>query len=282
MDDQGIPFAFQTPIAFFEKADAPEGTKRRIGGLVSTESRDRQDEVVLQRGLDFGDFLRHGWYNDNHSKATDGILGYPDRVQYVEKGQKLPDGSVAPAPGHWAEGYLLETEKAQKIWELGNALQKSGRRLGYSIEGSVEQRSGKDRKVIAKAKVKNVAITNCPVNADTRLEVIAKSLFAIEHAEPSSLLKAYEAFHRAMGMGAANPGVAPAGPMTGMGAGQVVTPESLEGRARVSAEPAKKKKKQLNKAQAVAWLHERLPRASAADLGRIVDATLRMKGRGAL
>lgn len=278
---RGIPFEFSTPIAFFEKADAPEGMKRRIGGLVSTESRDRQDEVVLQRGLDFSDFLRHGWYNDNHSKSTDGILGYPDRVQYIEKGSKLPDGSIASAPGHWAEGYLLETEKAQKIWELGNALQKSGRRLGYSIEGTVEQRSGSDRKTIAKARVKNVAITNCPVNTDTRLEVLAKSIQAIEGSEPDDLSRAYEAFYRALSMGPATPGVAPIGARTGAGAGRIIAPQSLEG-SGAEGRSRKRARRRLNKAEAIAWLHQRLPQASATELGRIVDATLKLKSRGAL
>ena len=254
---------------------------RRIGGLVSTETRDRQDEVVLQRGLDFHDFLKHGWYNDNHSKATDAILGYPDRVEYVRKGDRLPDGSVSPANGHWAEGYLLETDRAQKIWELGNALQKSGRRLGFSIEGSVEKRDDANRKVIAKAKVKNVAITNCPVNTDTRLEVIAKSLRVIEETDPTSLDAAYEAFYRALGMGHSTPGVKPVGPHTGMGAGRIVTPESLEGQPRSSAGP-KRKRKRLSKAEAVGWLANYFPHASATDLGRIVDAALKMKRRGAL
>lgn len=279
----GLPFEFQTPVAFFEKADAPRGMTRRIGGLVSTESRDRQDEVVLQRGLDFSDFIRHGWYNDNHSKATDAILGYPDRVTLVKKGETLPDGSVAKANGHWAEGYLLETDRAQRIWELGNALQKSGRRLGFSIEGNVEQRADHDRKTIAKARVKNVAITNCPVNTDTRLEVIAKSLRVIGEVEGADLDRAYEAFYRALGMGAPCPGVKPLGPHTGVGAGRVLTPESLEGQPRNSAGPSKRKRKKgLSKAEAVAWLETRLRGASMADLGRVVDATLSLKARGRL
>jgi hypothetical protein len=268
----GIPFEFSTPVSFFEKAGEQQGRQRRIGGLVSTESLDRQNEVVLQRGLDFSDFIKSGWWNDNHSKDTAGILGYPERVQLFEKGERLPDGDVAPVRGTWAEGYLLDTQKADQIWELGNALQKSGRRLGFSIEGKVERRSGKDQKTIAKARVRNVAITSCPVNTDTRLEVLAKSLRAIEEAEDTDLDRAYAAFEKALTVGGAN-GSLPVGPQTGAGAGQVLAPESLEHDAK-DPYSKKTKKKKLSKSEAVAFVLTRYPGMSASAAGRIVDLTI--------
>jgi len=160
MDDYG--FDFEVPLSVFEKADAPKGKQRRIGGIVSLETQDRQDEIVLQRGLDFSDFRKNGWFNDNHTKDTTGIVGYPEEVQFFQRGAELPDGSVAPAQGHWVEGYLLEGyKKADEIWDLGQALQKTNRRLGFSVEGKILQRSGPKQRTIAKALVRNVAITNC-------------------------------------------------------------------------------------------------------------------------
>ena len=74
----GENFQFYTPLSFFEKADAPEGSRRRVAGLISTERKDRQDETVLQRGLDFSEFIDFGWYNDNHAKDMAGVVGYPE------------------------------------------------------------------------------------------------------------------------------------------------------------------------------------------------------------
>jgi hypothetical protein len=270
-----LPFQFEIPVSFFEKAEAgPKG--KRIGGIISTENPDRQGEVILQRGLDFDDFLKHGWFNDNHSKQTDGILGYPDSVKAFKKGETLPDGSIAKANGTWAEGYLLDTEKATKIWDLGLALQKTQRRLGFSVEGKVDARMGPNQRVIAKAKIRNVAITNCPVNTDSRLEVLAKSLMAFEQCEPGLLEKS-------LGMGTATPGVAIAtqGAQTGMGAGRVIAGQSLESDIK---DPKKKKKKKVAKSlddtEAIAWVQTRLPGASVDQARRIVSLTKSLKRTG--
>lgn len=153
----------------------------RIAGIVTTDRPDQQGDTIIQDGLDFSYFLSKGWYNDNHSSKTADILGYPERVQYFEKGSKLPDGSIASANCHWAEGYLLpDYEPSQRIWNLGQSLQKAGngRSLGFSVEGKIKKRGGPGRKIIAKAEVRNVAITNCPVNTDTKMVTLAKSLHA--------------------------------------------------------------------------------------------------------
>lgn len=270
-------FEFEIPVSFFEKAEAEPSKMRRIGGIISTESPDRQGEVILQRGLDFNEFLQHGWFNDNHSKQTDGILGYPESVKRFKKGDFLPDGTVAKSNGTWAEGYLLDTPKAMSIWDLGRSLQKTHRRLGFSVEGKIESRVGPEDRIIAKAKIRNVAITNCPVNTDSRLEVLAKSLAAIERCEPNAMEKA-------LGMGAATPGQAIVGPQTGMGAGRVLAPQSLEHDEKDPAKEKKKKRvaKSLTDEEAVAWVRLRLPAATPDQARRIVALTKALKREGTL
>jgi hypothetical protein len=171
-------FQIYAPATFFEKSEAPQGQRRRIAGLITTDSRDRQAEQILQDGLDFSDFLGpYGWFNDNHSKSMTDVLGYPTAVQFFTKGSALPDGTTAPANGHWAEGYLLEgMKKADEVWELAKALQNTPRRLGFSIEGKVVKRLDDDKRVIAKARVSAVAITHCPVNVDTGMRALVKAL----------------------------------------------------------------------------------------------------------
>jgi hypothetical protein len=244
-------FQFYAPLTFFEKAGAPPGQTRRIAGIISTEMRDKQQEVVLQRGLDFGPFLKSGWNNDNHSKKTTDVLGYPTEVKRFQKGEQLPDGSSAKANGTWAEGYLLETPEADKVWKLGLALAKAGsdRRLGYSIEGSVLERTGPDRKTVAKAVVRNVALTNCPVGEDTRMEILAKSLDDIEKG-----LTATPAL--------TPPGVNPsaAGSVSG-NAGQILMPQHIEGGETLLKEPKppdEDDEEGIEKSYAVAVIQARL------------------------
>jgi len=291
--DQGLPFDFDVPVGVWLNKAAPEGRQRRIGGLITTDNRDRQNEIVLQRSLDFEPFKKFGWFNDNHSKDTDGVVGYPDAdsLRYVKKGESLPNGQVAPGNGHWAEGYLLESERGNKIWDTAMALHKAGgdRRLGFSIEGSIQQRTGKDRKTIAKASVRNVAVTNCPVNTDTRLETLAKSIQAVEDCNtPEELWKAL-----GMGTAAGGPAAQPAGPQTGATAGQVLATESLETDKRVRLKDklteaasetgeGESTSKALTPETAWALTRSRFPTATANQVGRLYELTHHLKAKGQL
>lgn len=271
-----MKFDFEVPASFFEKAEADKGRQRRIGGIVSCETKDRQNEKILARGLSMGDFLHNGWFNDNHSKKTTDILGYPELTQFISAGSQMPDGRIAKADGHWVEGYLLDTPEADKVWELGKALQKTSRRLGFSVEGKILKRSADDKRVIAKAMVRNVAITNCPVNTDSRMEILAKSLQAIENAEPDDLEKM-------LGMGTPDGNNAPSGTKTGMGAGQVLAKESLECDAKENEDKKKKKtRKSLTEKEAFGFLSARLPNATNRQIGRMIILSRHMKRAGQL
>jgi hypothetical protein len=242
MHSAELPFKFELPFEVFHKA-GEKGKERRIGGIISTDRVDRQGEVVLQRGLDFSEFISNGWFNDNHSRDTTGIVGYPEVVRKTtHKGR----------PAHYVEGYLLEGfDRADKIWELANALQKTGRRLGFSIEGGITRREGAAGKTIATAKVRNVAITNCAVNTDTGLEVLAKSLQCAEAEGDEWLRRGMMA-----GQAIANPGTAP-------GEGFPLRAESMERKP--------KRKRKLSKAEAVEFLCQRYPGMTTAKATRILN-----------
>ena len=251
-----IPFRFELPVETFYKAGEP-GKERRIGGVISTESKDRQGEVVLQRGLDFAEFLANGWINDNHSKETTGIVGYPLKVDRV---------TVNGKPATAFEGYLLEGHApSDKIWNLAQVLQKTGRRLGFSIEGAVVRREGMHGEIVAKAKVRNVAITNAPVNTDTELEVIAKSLQAMESEGWED--RRLEQLQRAMmaGQGFAQPGVA----VPGLGA--ALRPESMEMAPKTATYRRPRSRKALTKAEALEVVHGRFPGLTDSQALRILN-----------
>jgi len=300
---RGLPFQFEIPVTFFEKADAEAGKQRRIGGVTTTRSEDRHGEEIEQSGLDWSDFLAAGWYNDNHTKETDGILGYPEKVQRFRKGDLLPNGKQAKNDCHWTEGYLLNTPRADRIWQLGKALQGTGRSLGFSVEGVIKQRTGPKTvlkkspdgrpqyvgKRIAKALVRNVAVTNCPVNVEAGLELLQRSITAVEHAEPDELEARVATLEKALSMGPPPAGnAAPTGPATGEGAGQVITGQSLE-QDEKEDEPRKRKRKRKQKlsksltdSEARAWVRARCPAMDPATVERFLATTKALKRSGRL
>jgi hypothetical protein len=163
---------------FIEKSAAAgvdvEAT-RPIGGWCSTEELDRQDEVVVARGLDFSEFVAFGYFNDNHKQNTGAVLGYP-RIARLEKSSRW-----------WTEGNLLpDYPPSNEIWDLAKALKKSGapRSLGFSIEGKVLERDGGNR--IVRAKVRNVAITNAPVNTGCTWRILSKAMSTLPQVQAAA------------------------------------------------------------------------------------------------
>jgi hypothetical protein len=231
------PFEFDITCAVFEKADAEEGRERRIGGIVSTDHLDKQSEVLIQENLDLEPFLSDGFFNDNHSPDTGGgLVGYPEfaELRSLEKGHK----------GWYVEGYLLKGHPpADSLWSAAQALQKSGRSLGFSVEGQILERDAENPKIVRKAIVKEVAITRCPVNRNTSLGVLAKSLAA--------------------GNAVSDPGVA-------AGEGFPLRTENLEARPK-----KKKRKKRMRKSEAIALLQRINPAVTPQFAEAVVEYALR-------
>jgi hypothetical protein len=209
-------------VSFIEKSD-DDYNSRQIVGIMSSQRKDRQGESVVAKGLDMQDFLRAGHFNDNHSQDTSAIVGYPEDAKYWEDLSKFQNSSVLSGVEGWTcKGYVLKgTKRSDAIWELAKALQSTpNRRLGFSIEGKVIRRSDT---TIEKARIRNVAITNCPVNTDATWEVLSKSM-----SEPEIAMKSLSAGY----------GISPA-TQSGGGALRV---ESLDSNAKKTMDEKKKKK----------------------------------------
>lgn len=156
-----------------------------IRGYCSTEHLDRQNEVVVQKGLDFSEFVNHGWFNDNHKQGTTDAIGLPTKAEFHAN------------RGWYTEGYLLKGfPPAEKIVQLAKALSPTHRRLGFSIEGKVLERDN-DNKIL-KARVRNVAVTNCPVNTECTWELVSKAF-----GDPQQIS---DNFDKALAAGGSNPG----------------------------------------------------------------------------
>jgi hypothetical protein len=168
-------FAVWAPVDVMEKAQNPNGGDSepmigRIGGIVSAQTVDQQNETLSQDGVDWSYFLSKGWFNYEHEKGPDNVLGHPERVVNAEINGK---------PATRVEGVLyLAKAKARDVFETAQAMKKAGgaRQLGFSVEGQVLERDPTDNKKIKKSRVLNVALTAHPVHPDARLEVLARSL----------------------------------------------------------------------------------------------------------
>lgn len=160
------------------KADAPPGLALAVRGVISTEHRDLQDEVVHQAGLDLAELGNFGWINDNHSKKPGHEFGQVTRTFPLQV--EGSDGKMLPATG--IEGYLFDTPDNRRLHANAVALRKVGspRGYGFSIEGQVLARDPLDRRTIRKARITQVALTRTPVNTHTALEAMAKSLDAFD------------------------------------------------------------------------------------------------------
>jgi len=231
-----LPFRFHVPVKAFEKADKLGTSTRRIGGLVTSPNRDLQGETIDLDGLDFGDFNNRGWFNDNHGKSITDVIGIPTvAAKRVHKGQILPTGDRAPIDSYWVEGVLVGP-KGQQVWQLAKDLEGTGRSLGYSIEGGVIQRDPIDQRHIGKAKVRNVAVTHCPVNTETEMRLLSKALAA--------------------GSSVANPGASP-------GEGFPLRAESLDPEVKwltFAAPIPSSGKKPLSKSKALQLLRSKYPK----------------------
>ncbi len=176
-------FDVHVQVSDFWKAEDDNGVERmRVGGIATTEGMDRDDERVLQDGLNFKPFLDFGYFNDDHRPGT--MLGWPETAKLVKRGDRLPSGKVAKSKGWWVDGYLIDTPRGREVWENAEALERQNapRRMGMSVEGKIKRRLGS---TIAVADVHEVAITKKPVNTGTCLGTLAKSMDA-GHQDPTN------------------------------------------------------------------------------------------------
>lgn len=151
-----------------EKVGDTEGY--HFKGVASTADKDREGEILLQKGLDFSPFIDHGEFNWNH--ISHAMVGVPvGKKAWFENGQWMSEGLILKGMPIW-DGYDTEMVVKQH-----NNLRKAGlnRGLCQSVEGKVLKRSDCG-KYVEKAAIYNIALTFRPVNPNCSISMLAKSL----------------------------------------------------------------------------------------------------------
>lgn len=193
-----------------------------IRGQASTEKVDKQGEKIIQSGLDISPIKEgRGLINIDHDNDPKKIIGALDGTKCHFNDRGL-----------YVEGYLFkESEEAKAIKNLMSSVKpENAPAFGFSVEGKILERAGKDDKVIKRAVIDRIAWTTRPVNTDAICE-LAKSL-SVDTTESivKNILKK-RLIKKAMSMGFGYEGA----PTTLTG-GSALAQESLDGKKKKDGE----------------------------------------------
>jgi hypothetical protein len=142
-------------------------------GICSTQDKDIEGEILIQKGLDFAPFMQFGEFNWNHIPFA--MVGVPvgkkawfDDPVWKSQGEIL-GGLVALS----LNGKDYTTDQ---IVSQHNTLKKAGhtKGLAQSVEGKVVERSPCG-KFVKSATIYNIALTFQPINGGTNVDLLAKS-----------------------------------------------------------------------------------------------------------
>lgn len=176
-------FSFWVP-ASLEKGSKDGQETMKIKGIASSATSDSDGETLLPSGFDYTPLLTTGFLNWDHQakKTSAAIIGEPTHAEVVNNGKDF-----------YIEGELYAGhEEAQSVYKLGKILEKNSktRRLGFSIEGQVMERACGPEffdeaktlrnpnyalalwNKITKARITGVAITPCPKNPNTLMQIV--------------------------------------------------------------------------------------------------------------
>ncbi len=176
-----MKFRFYTPVVLIKSGDAP-GEPIKIGGRISTESRDADGEKLLTEGLDLSYFNKgYGKIKYEHdnpiSKEPDNIIGFPTKIV---KGRNYVDfeGAMIDFQGIPDEQLTPQQKAAKGAYGLIKSVEEHNRRnpsikqnVGWSIEGEYIERDPATG-VVKKARITGVVLTTKPKNTDTFAKLI--------------------------------------------------------------------------------------------------------------
>ena len=137
--------------------------KMKVYGVASTMDQDHDGEILDPNGFDLSHFTQTGFVNWHHQTKNDpsSIIGEPTKA-VIKDGKLHIEAELYP----WSE-------LAKKVYTTAKnlAANKTGRKLGWSIEGKVLEKDPLNEKFIKKAAITGVAITPMPKNAKTWMDI---------------------------------------------------------------------------------------------------------------
>lgn len=166
MITQSDQIKFAVPIDIFKGKNSKGENTYVFEGIASTPDTDTQGETLFTKAYDLNNFKDVNW---NHKSKDDAnaYLGQIVSHNFEKSGLKI-------------KGELFEEmPMTNAVVNLMKALKKRGKKLQLSVEGQVLQRGSENKddpayKIIKKAKLTGVAITNNAINQNTFCDLIEK------------------------------------------------------------------------------------------------------------
>jgi hypothetical protein len=162
----------QNKFNFFVEADIKKGKDEKgeeliyIDGIASTCSvEDSDEETLYPSGFNLLPFLEAGLVNYNHqgSKDSNANIGVPVEAKVINNGKDLYVKCMLwPCPQ--TTGIVTAYESFQKY--------NIDRKVGFSIEGRSTYKDPFNKKRILKADITGLAVTFCPKNKNTLMNII--------------------------------------------------------------------------------------------------------------
>ena len=189
---------------FKSAAELPDSVV--VKGLVSSDRRDLDGELIRQDGIDWSWFLTPGQgaltFGHTQWKLRGPIIGRPRQVRPA----RLDDGTAAT----WLEGNLwLRTDYGLQVYRDHQAALAAGDPgMGFSIEGTALERDPADPSIVLRCIVYNVAIAFQQKNDvasmdpfEAAMGSIAKAVGAEVGSVKGPLMALVTAFRSVLGMG---------------------------------------------------------------------------------
>ena len=162
-----------------------------IGGRISDQGLDMEQEKIIQKGIDFDTYFLKGGLGRikyGHSQGPEFNIGFPEAVD-VKAGETLFKGRLFALPD--SENYKM-TKKAfddiRNIVAYNNAHPGNQRKIGWSLEGGKLAKSGMD---VQKSLVTHVVLTPNPVNPRTSVDLYKSFMAANQIVNPANLVGSY-------------------------------------------------------------------------------------------
>lgn len=174
----------------------------KFDAIASSQLRDSQSEILDIAGADISELeAGRGIVNDGHSNKLPDVIG---RITGVKKIFGLEDCETdrhkyywnkVKAPYIYAEGLLFDDEDHRSAKAAAAIIKHQFRtdsplKMKCSVEGGIIERGKKDERILARTKIRGLALTLSPANNATLVEGLdlAKSAPTLDEIE---LIKSY-------------------------------------------------------------------------------------------
>lgn len=175
----------------------------KFDAVAASELRDTQGEILDVKGADISELeAGRGIINDNHSNKLPDVVG---RITEVKKIFGIEDcdndrhsyyWNKIKAPYIYTAGILFDDEDHRSARAAAAILKHqhgtdSPLKLKCSVEGGIIERGKKDERVLARTKIRGLALTFTPANVATLVEGLDLAKSAALTAEDMTLIKSY-------------------------------------------------------------------------------------------